>query len=92
MSEKGESEFGTKWVEGPKLVSIGGRWYEGVGIVQDKRQELKVRIFKGEQKEGRPLPSQTQRLNVKKFSEWEALTPLVKEFCDKLEQLKPKGK
>lgn len=92
---KNKAKYGTEWVA-LKVLSLGGKWAYGVGIIRDKAGEEKVRIVKGKLTTSLkknlaeavtidlaqdPSPiSQVQKMNFKRHQEFTVMTALIAEM------------
>ncbi|NHI91034.1 MAG: hypothetical protein EAX96_00940 [Candidatus Lokiarchaeota archaeon] len=104
MSEEKESkpkkEYGTTW-DKLKILSLGGKWAFGVGIIKEKSGDRKIRMVKGKltnplKKSGEwkeidltqdPNPiSQVQKMNFKRREEYKAMIDTLDEMFNVLEK------
>ncbi|MHA1765012.1 MAG: hypothetical protein ACTSVK_02010 [Promethearchaeota archaeon] len=104
MSEEEKSkekkDYSTDW-DKIKVLSLGGKWAYGVGIIKEKSGAKKIRIVKGKltnplkkSKEWKeidlkadPKPIvQVQKMNFKRREEFKAMIDILDEMFDELEK------
>lgn len=99
-NEAPKKDYGTSW-DKLKILSLGGKWAFGVGIIKEKTGERKIRIVKGKltnpfKKDPNwkemdlsqdPTPiSQVQRMNFKRRDEFKTMIDVLDEMFDELEK------
>ncbi len=87
MSE--ERKYGTRWVE-EETRRAGGGWYYRVGIVEDDRGHLRVRVVKGPVRPGGEI-AQVQRVNLRP-KDWPWLRETVERMLETLQEMEASRK
>ncbi len=98
--KEGKKDYSTSW-DKIKVLSLGGKWAYGVGIIKEKGGAKKIRIVKGKltnplkkseewkdidlKEDPNPI-KQVQKMNFKRRTEFKAMIKTLDEMFDELEK------